>query len=330
MIDYPKYKQLEIVNERVLNHSPGLQDIDLFWKFIYERQKVWHNRFILKQDPPWTHDKILQEFKFTNIFRALDKGTLYYLDKIMARKDEYPRKIIFLNTMMYRLINNQYTWDECIGFQESFNKTKFLKPLMERQASGKSIFTTAHMLPTYQEWRENDNENTKIQWIANLFQHLWDNVDSIWGDIERVEAPERMEEAWDIIFAIKGYGAFLAYEVASDLPYAGFSKYDADFWANTGPGCQRGLMWIFGDDIKERDGLDYIKRLRNEQADHFRRLGLDFAAITYNNQHLSMRDVEHSLCEYQKWRKADTQTGRPRNRFVVTSNTPELQERLKG
>ncbi|HLC51595.1 MAG TPA: nucleotide kinase domain-containing protein [archaeon] len=34
--------------------------LDLFWKFVCERQKIWHRRFVEKLPQPWTDDKIMQ------------------------------------------------------------------------------------------------------------------------------------------------------------------------------------------------------------------------------------------------------------------------------
>jgi len=35
-----------------------------FFEFIYDRQEIWHNRFVENQEFPWTEDEVLQEYKF--------------------------------------------------------------------------------------------------------------------------------------------------------------------------------------------------------------------------------------------------------------------------
>ena len=50
--------------------------IEAFFAFVYERQLIWHKRTILHLPAPWTEDKILQTYKFCNVYRQLDAGTL--------------------------------------------------------------------------------------------------------------------------------------------------------------------------------------------------------------------------------------------------------------
>lgn len=59
-------------------------------------------------------------------------------------------------------------------------------------------------------------------------------------------------------------------------------------WANPGPGAVRGLQRIYGRvPIKELGALDFMRAL------------LDIAP-EYTKLPLEMRDIEHSLCEYDK------------------------------
>lgn len=43
-----------------------------FFSFISKRHLIYKNRFVEKLEKPWTDDKILMDFKFTNVFRDLD------------------------------------------------------------------------------------------------------------------------------------------------------------------------------------------------------------------------------------------------------------------
>ena len=46
---------------------------DTFWRFAHARQQVYHAR--LRGDPaPWTQDEILRAHRFTNCYRASDRG----------------------------------------------------------------------------------------------------------------------------------------------------------------------------------------------------------------------------------------------------------------
>jgi hypothetical protein len=55
---------------------------DMVWnyfRFIYERQLVWYKRHVLKLPPPWTEDEIMQKYKIINMYRQLDRCTIYLL-----------------------------------------------------------------------------------------------------------------------------------------------------------------------------------------------------------------------------------------------------------
>jgi len=54
--------------------SLDAESLDLFWQFIAERQKVWYRRVVEGRPAPWTDDDILQEYRFTNVYRELDPG----------------------------------------------------------------------------------------------------------------------------------------------------------------------------------------------------------------------------------------------------------------
>ncbi|MFB6182426.1 MAG: nucleotide kinase domain-containing protein, partial [Candidatus Nanohaloarchaea archaeon] len=48
------------------------EKLNVFWSFIQKRQQIWYRRTILQNNPPWTKDKILQNHRFTNVYRELD------------------------------------------------------------------------------------------------------------------------------------------------------------------------------------------------------------------------------------------------------------------
>jgi hypothetical protein len=114
-------------------------------------------------------------------------------------------------------------------------------------------------------------------------------------------------------------GSFLAYEIAVDLMYPNvyydytIVPFTENDWANPGPGCQRGINNIF----KERGGnsyLDIMKYLRDIQKAEFKRLKLDMKFL--DGRLLTLRNIEHSLCEFHKYYKAYKGFGRPRNYYT--------------
>ena len=55
---------------------------DIFWYFAYERQNIWYKK-LKEENPPYTDDKILQEYKFCNSYRVLDRVSQYLLKNVI-------------------------------------------------------------------------------------------------------------------------------------------------------------------------------------------------------------------------------------------------------
>ena len=79
-----------------------------FFEFIYKRQLIWYKRFILKEKPPWADDEILRTYKIINMYRELDKCTIYIINKLKNIKD---RKTLLLNVVFFRFFNKYMLYE---------------------------------------------------------------------------------------------------------------------------------------------------------------------------------------------------------------------------
>src|SRR5688500_5458146 len=91
---------------------PGTSTLEQFFGWINERHMIYLKRFVLKEPKPWTQDKILREYKFTNAFRELDRGTLALrrmehgaVASWRESQDWNAAELIVFNTFWYRLFN---------------------------------------------------------------------------------------------------------------------------------------------------------------------------------------------------------------------------------
>ncbi|KKL48280.1 hypothetical protein LCGC14_2327110, partial [marine sediment metagenome] len=93
--------------------APGLGEsfsVTGFWDFVVERHRIWHRRFIEKQPWPWTDDLILRQFHFCNIFRDLDKGTIWYTDHVVNAPMSLSSAV--WATIIYRLVNSIWIFEQ--------------------------------------------------------------------------------------------------------------------------------------------------------------------------------------------------------------------------
>lgn len=318
-------KLLESLTER--NIIVNQVNLDLFWKFIYERHLIWYKRFVLHQAKPWTEDGVLTEYKFTNVYRELDKGTIFLLDHIVGHGT--PMEQVF-NIIVYRMFNRIETWEAArfLEINEDSGQVVWEKKMAfevwrNRMNAGLPLYTDAHMVCAYEHFPGADK-------LAR-FEYIFDGVTLVLPTLMlMIDHAKSLEKIHKALTKIPGIGPFLAYEIAVDISYCDWNNLGEDEWANPGPGCQRGLKFLF-EGLKTQDCLWMIRVLRQAQSKEFKRLNLPFDAIAYQGKELTLRNIEHCCCEAFKYFKATYGTGRPRNRFTPKSKIgTDIFKRLKG
>ena len=295
-----------------------------YWRYVVERQRIWYKRFILNEPYPWTLDPILQKYHFCNNYRELDKGTIYLIDKLTPFKTD--REKVLFNVVMYRFFNSYGFFDKINGplTPNNYEPYEFIKILDELISKGESIYSPAYVVcppiikPDYRA-------KSKHVQLAFILKVLSEKINEL---IVKIDSAKTPKDSFEILLKeIPGTNRFLAYEFWTDLTYFNFFKQgwtDNDF-VNIGPGARWGLNIIMGKDTKDyllsqEDYLKLILYIRDSMPKMLEQLGLieEWLEISYkqaysNVPYLSLRNVEHSLCEYRKyWRIKNGRVGRRR------------------
>jgi hypothetical protein len=153
------------------------------------------------------------------------------------------------------------------------------------------------------------------QTVFHVMQGMWDRKKEIYDICVECRS---LEHTWAFLKKMIGIGPFLAYEMVTDLRHTHILNDAVDImtWANPGPGAIRGLRRIFGPHVKTTHGEAnvYMKKLLDRSDDGFNsktnkhHLDTDFPT-------LEMRDIEHWLCEFDKYVRVMNGEGRPRSRY---------------
>jgi hypothetical protein len=141
-------------------------------------------------------------------------------------------------------------------------------------------------------------------------------IDNVWKERETsiafLSQPGRtLFEAHKYLMRYAFMGSFMAYEVVTDLRHTFFLRNAPDIyrWANAGPGAKRGLNRAYDYPVKySLDAED-----ANEMMRELLRL-----SPRYLESHvppLEMRDIEHSLCEFDKYERTRLKEGKPRQKY---------------
>lgn len=271
----------------------------LFWYWVEERHRIYQRR-AAGDPPPWTADPILQAYKFTNVFRQLDTGTIWLTDHFLRpHRDAEPALLVF-NVAVYRMFNWTGT-GERLGWMETWDKRRVKRILTKAQKAGEQVFTGAHII-----WSEGGRP--KIDGVLDSCGAVW--AARKW--LAKLAGFSRSQQAvFEELCTLRGIGPFLAYEMVTDLRHTRVlaEATDINTWANAGPGALRGLRRL----APEMTPKQALPRMR----DLLLRSSLNLPAVI---PPLELRDVEHSLCEWDKWCRVKFGEGKPRSKYNGVSN----------
>ena len=305
-----------------------------FFYWIHERQEIWNKRVNLELPAPWTDDKILQTYKFTHACRDLDRLSIYYIENILSRLEntEKSKKELIINTMIYRLFCKIETW-ELIGYipleewEERWSYAK--KSLIDKKKSGFPMFTDAYIVyPMHSIQEDKTAGGDKLLNAIKLIEMWKNDLDNIYNHVVNAKTMRELVEYYSSLPCV---GKFNAYEFVCDFAWAkkyrdiSVVRWSIDSYTSVGPGAQRGLNYIFKKKGNLRD-VECILYLRSVARHYLTEYGFDDLKMPLDTPYLDMRCIEHSLCEYQKYRKAYDGTGRPRVKYVQkTFDNKELK-----
>lgn len=293
------------------DHSFDKAALDRFWRFVAERQSIWHKRTVLKLPPPWTDDPVLRDYRFTNVYRELDVGTRYCMKHILAADAD--RKDKAFNVMVYRLVGRASTHYR-LGFTRArdFTAEKFIAAATDIRAEGSPVYTGAYMVSSYGPGSMDRNVGAVLAELASGF-------DPFWAELNEYTQPET---AFELIKTRRGYGDFLAYQVLVDMTYqtpaGSVLNVDLSDWSKAGPGAEHGLARLFAtENCAGIDALGVMLWLRDHQEAEFARLGLDFKHWVRDGApvRISVGNIENCLCESWKYTRALEGGAMPRARF---------------
>lgn len=297
--------------------------LKLYYDFFKTRHDIWVNRFFkgLPQDK-WTTDPIMKEYKFTNAYRELDRGTLYYTE-VMVPKCRNEKELL-LNTLVYKMFNKLETQDKIGNIEVDSNNNIDLSritDILEKMTDeGLSVFTSAHMVQGMMGYQIPADEQ-KIygrdikcnRIMMGVCKDFLPNIDKI---LKRFEEAKTYKECFNICcdFLSYGLGDFIGYEILVHLTMAGFFKqFTINDWANPGPGAMKAISAIMGNPVNTskvsyKNCEKIIRELYENQEYFFNKFEIDVSKFPK----FSLLNCENALCESSKRFKALEGSGRPR------------------
>ena len=269
------------------------EKIDSYFNYINERQAIYVNK-VSGAEFPWTEDEILQTYSFCNVFRELDTVTIWLRENWREPYADHPNLPFAM--AMARQINWPPTLAE-IGFPEEWNPEHVKNVMRARQIKKEKVYTGAYMLTGTLGGSKVD------QTVDKILTPLYEDQPEI--------HKHSLEQSWREYLPYKGFAKFISYEVVTDLRHTKHLNKAKDImtWANPGPGAKRGLNRISGNELNEPI---HIKRAVEQMQDL---LEYSVEKLEPFVPALEMRDIEHCLCEFDKYERTRLNQGRPRAKY---------------
>src|SRR5690606_32900931 len=189
--------------EKGIRREEGVRDLyphaDRLFAFIRERHAIWERRN--KGLPkPWTEDPILQSYRFCNVYRELDKETIWIRKN--WRNDSDPDN--WFAMVVARLVNWSPTL-EVVGYPVPWRPSTFLRRIHALEDKGVKVWGGAYIVST------NGAKQPKAEYLTEqVLTPLWNARKEI-----RPRPDDTLEAFYDRLRRFRGMGSFIAAQVVA-------------------------------------------------------------------------------------------------------------------
>lgn len=320
-----------------------LPPLEQFLYWIRERHQV-HVKRLVGKPKPWTDDEVLQRYFFTNPYREHDKVTTWFRKNVREPLRNDPA--VLMATIIFRWFNLPSTGEILLGLDAEdrecglcgrshrgtgacsscgnphtmelltrWNPEEAFKRLDRVRKRGEPVFTGAFMI-------NSPAGKPKLEAII-------ERIDNAWADREQLYAHLRDTRNWAstgghatlqgahaALLRYPGLGGFMAYEVVCDLRYTHllWDAPDVLTWCNPGPGAIRGLLRLLERPFEKGNNSTSPPRPKDWDAQMIALLAATRAALP-RMPPFEMREIEHSLCEWDKYMRALSGDGRMKRTY---------------
>jgi hypothetical protein len=287
--------------------------VQRFIAFIHEREQIRIRRE--RGDKfPWTTDRILLQYRFTNIHREDDRVSKHYQKTIRQRYEH--DAIVVPATVLYRwfnrpstcdfffnqsdLMSNMSPFEQYIETKDIDNLKAILKLMPPPHVTGAFIIQGKQGYTKGEGVLEYFND-----WCTKPWREEWQR----WNDSQ----PVLLEDVYNWIRQhATGLGSFMGAQIVADLKYIPLLMNTVDWhdWAAPGPGSMRGLNMVLDQEPTSSWNpamwLTALQALNEEITPTLLELGIG---------KLHNQDLQNCLCEFSKYEKTRLGLGRPRQVF---------------
>lgn len=280
-----------------------------FFYYLNERELVRQAKEAGKP-APWTKDKILNKFSFTNVLREHDKTSRWAIENWYRLHHNHPKEVQLYNCGLFRYFGTM-EFANAVGWQQEYNPDHIIKTAKQRFAEKKTVFTGAYVITNQ------GIKAPKEEVVTNIFlKNLWEAAPRL---VEIFDKSQRWELVLSHLKNYNGFGGtgFMAKEVLQDAMFTSAMPreqvVDRFTYSPAGPGARRGLNRLYGRDLEAK--------ISEKQAVEEMKILLEIAPSEFHphmdeiKENFDLHAVQFGLCEYDKYRRVYLGQGRPRKTY---------------
>ena len=307
--------------------DPALETQDLstlermleFYEFIYDRRALAVKKS--QGGPwPWSNDPALNEFKFCNVYRELDAGTIHVKKFVLENEALGPADKLF-NIIFYRRFNVRYFFTKVMS---PIKRSEFIMEELEKRfdallAYGVKLFNEAYTLSQHPIDKNYRKREKHVQVLISQASMAHSRA---FGGICALGAREAFKALqWPNI------GPFLSYQILQDMAMdrKSFPAIDLSDFVYVGPGALPGIEIITGSKVNPEEQCKAIHKAQRFMFDKLKELkGKDWDEIAWAEQpQISLPNVQNCLCEFRKFYNLKNNL-KQRKRYYRTHGLPNL------
>jgi len=268
-----------------------------YFYFMQERMNIFWKRYN-GETSRFTEDDILSTYKFTNVYRVLDRVSQYLVKEVIYVNNEpLTEQDILFRIIIFKIFNNIQTWQylqEKLGVIKvsTFNVSRFSELLSERIKST-PVFNAAYIM-NGSHIKYNLLNSKHEKWLSMVEQEMITEK-----RFEKIIKAASLGEVYDILSECSFIGSFLAYQYAIDLNYSPVINFNENSFVKAGVGAIRGIKKCFVK-INKSNYEDCIKYTHDNLQHYQERYGYtDFKSLF--SREPTLIDLQNCFCETDKY-----------------------------
>lgn len=280
--------------------TESLPFADQFFSTAIERYRIHTERQRGTPVGKLTTDPQFQQWRFCNVHREDDKTTVWFREHVR----KHLRGLSAVNaTLIFRWFNRIETGEviKDLLLEAGDWGTWHTEEARKRLRNVKPVVTGAYIIKGWDGYTKLDGVlkcvDTALPRVAEWYPN--------WMDL-REHGVLQLRDVFTDLCQLHYMGKFMAYEAVCDLRWTDVLENATDIhtWANAGPGAARGLGWC---QQNRNDVFNYGSE-RDQAVMNIlmtELLEASYGVWPTGWKPWEMREVEHWLCEFDKYKRAE-------------------------